>query len=383
MKQAVSYWQSLSYRISSWNLIVIKFAHAETGSYLRNKSAIFWTFVYPVVLLVLMISLFGERSLQMTVDIQGQGRITDLLASALERRSQATNGLEIVTRRVSPDDSSPEHRVRLIVGEGHDVSGSTTVRVQLDTPPDSASGAMLALSGEAISSLNLTLSGHPPLVRTEYMIRDRHTGDTMAPGTHAYYVTGLAVLTLVSTALFGFSAPLVDLRSRGCLRILQIMPVPRSAFLAGFALCRIGILFAFIVSYLVIGLTLLSDSDLGADALCMLGTLVILGSTAFISAGLALAGIITHPGIASAVVNLLNLPLMFLSDLFIPVETLPQMLQDFAQFSPVYMLANSMRAAALGQATWPDLVPCVSSLLALGLVSVLLAAHTFRWTAKQ
>lgn len=371
-------------RVASWSSIAAQFAIAETSSYLRSKSAIFWTFIYPIALLVLMVALFGERSVQMTVDIEGRGLIANQLASTIESRSRHMDGLEIRIKRVSTAESTPANRVRLVVDERSLSShGRASVKVLLRAPPDSLSGAMLAITGEVVSSLNLTLAGTTATVGTEYIVRGFDTKNAAAPGSDAYYVTGLAVLTLVSTALFGLSAPLIELRSRGCLQILRVMPIPRSAFLTGFALCRIGILFVFILAYLVGGLALIGDASLDVRRLSLLAVLVLVSSTAFLAAGLALAGIITQPGTASAVINLLNLPIMFLSDLFIPVSALPAFLQSVVEFSPVHMLAASMRAVVLDQTAWRDLLPCLIGLCTLGCVSTLLAALTFRWTAER
>ena len=108
-------------------------------------------------------------------------------------------------------------------------------------------------------------------------------------------------------------------------------------------------------------------------------SLIVAGSVAFLAAGLALAGVVTSNTLASAVINFVNLPIMFLSDLFIPLDIMPEVVRTIAQFSPVYLLVDAMRQAAVGEAASGDWIPAMVALAALFVVSIAIIASTFRW----
>ena len=78
------------------------------------------------------------------------------------------------------------------------------------------------------------------------------------------------------------------------------------------------------------------------------------GSLPFCAMGLAL-GYLVGPNSAAAVVNLVYLPMVFVSGLWIPVEQLPGFMQRFAPALPPYhyaQLALSALGAGRGGAAW-------------------------------
>lgn len=369
-------------RVAAWVAATARLARVETAAYLRDKSALFWTFVYPVVLLLLLIALFGTRPVTMKLDVEGRGPGAERLIAALQDRSRHIENVRLQIKRVSADTPTPPGRVRLIATEGGaGTAAPSAVVLKLDSPPDAANGALLALAAETIAQLNLQLAQVPPAIRVDYAVAQRSGHHSTTAGSAAYYVTGLAVLTLVSTALFGFTGPLIELRARGGLKMLQIMPLHRSAFLAGFALCRVMVLSVFSLLFIAAGLALFAGAvPPTVRAWLLLALLVIAGSLAFLAAGLALAGVITRTTVATAVINLLNLPIMFLSDLFIPLTLMPEAVQSAAHWSPVYQLAAAMRAAVADTEVAPF------SWISLGMLATLafaVAATTFRWTIKR
>lgn len=361
-----------------------RFTAVETATYLRDKTAIFWTFLYPVVLLLIMMLLFGGGSgnFAMSLDVEGRGPAAERLVNQLERNFEALDGIDIELRRVTPAQPTPEGRVRLIVPPRFvDGADAEPVRVRLDTMPDASSGSMLSLVAQSAAEVNAELAGAPDRVQLRYEI----SASEPAPiSSSVYYVVGLAVLTIVSTALFGFSGPLIDLRARGGLKLFQFMPVHRSAFLTGFALCRVVILFVFVSLFIFAGLALFGGlGSVSGQGWAVLLTLTLLGTVSFLAAGLAIAGFITSNSLGSALINLINLPIIFLSDLFIPLSSMPEAVADVSRLTPVYMLVDAMRGAAAGSRTLAECGPVILSLSVLFVVSALVVVSTFRWRLKR
>lgn len=366
---------------SGWFAQATRFTTVETATYLRDKTAIFWTFVYPIVLLVLMMALFGGGSrFAATIDVEGSHPSADRFVAAMEQRFQSIDPDSFSLRRVTPEQETPEGRVRVILPPNFDAKDGSgqSIIVRLDGETDAESGSMLSLVAEAATQLNADLAGAPRLIGTRYEIDA--AASRSADASAIYYVVGLAVLAMVSTALFGFSGPLIDLRSRGGFKLFQFMPIHRTAFLTGFGMCRVLILVAFVLLLIGGGLAVYAGLDAAADAAWgMMTLLVTLGTIAFLAAGLALAGVVTSNTLASAVINFVNLPIMFLSDLFIPLSMMPEAVQEVARFSPIYLLADAMRGAADGPFTFADAAPALIGLATLFAVACAVIATTFRW----
>ena len=370
-------------RPSGWLGQASRFTAIETALYLRDNTAIFWTFIYPVMLLVILMIVFGGGQARFfaEIDVEGTGPGADRFAQVLQGRFDAISPESFSLRRVTAKDTTPEGRVRVIIpvglGEGARPGGEP-ISVRLVGEPGAESGSMLSIVSETAALLDLEFSRSPEIVSIRYDIGSpKRAAESRSA---VYYVIGLAVLTMVSTALFGFSGPLIDLRARGGLKLLSVMPVRRTAFLAGFAMCRVAILVVFVSAFIAGGLLVYAGVDaLRATAPLTMLSLIVAGSVAFLAAGLALAGVVTSNTLASAVINFVNLPIMFLSDLFIPLDIMPEVVRTIAQFSPVYLLVDAMRQAAVGEAASGDWIPAMVALAALFVVSIAIIASTFRW----
>ncbi len=373
------------FSLRNWLGQAWQFTIVETATYLRDTTAIFWTFLYPVALLLIMMLLFGgggNRSPSLALDVEGTGPAAEQLVSQLKGTFDAIEGLNIELRRVTPGQTSPDQRVRLIVptnfSEGPDAE---PVLVRLNAMPDEISGSMLSLVAQSAAQLNAKLANAPERVQLKYIIA-QGKAETNIQAT--YYVVGLAVLTIVSTALFGFSGPLIDLRARGGLKLFQFMPVHRSAFLTGFGLCRVVILVVFVTLFILAGLSLFGGlRTLNGVAWSLMLALIFVGTISFLAAGLAIAGFITSNSAGSALINLINLPIMFFSDLFIPLSSMPEAVAAVSRMTPVYMLVDAMRGAAAGTHGLADCMPAFVSLSILLIGSAAIAGSTFRWRLKR
>ena len=155
-----------------------------------------------------------------------------------------------------------------------------------------------------------------------------------------YMLGGYAVFGLVGAALFGIGVGLAGERAAGWLEVKQASPMPPAAYL--FAKCVSAVAFGvIIVSILaVLGVTLGGVALTLSEYARMIG-LTIAGSVCFASMGLLLA-LVVPANAAPGVVNLIYLPMSFLSGLWIPVRMLPKWLQPVSPWLPTYHLSQLM-----------------------------------------
>ena len=106
---------------------------------------------------------------------------------------------------------------------------------------------------------------------------------------------------------------------------------------------------------------------------------VVIGAAAFACIGFAVSTIIRSSDAAAPALNLSVLPLYFISGVFVPEQQIPSFLHKIAEVFPIYHLAAVLRQPFLegGKSTkFGDL----AVVAAWGLVCLLIAARTFRWT---
>jgi len=143
---------------------------------------------------------------------------------------------------------------------------------------------------------------------------------------------------VMGASLFANGAGVAAERGLGWMQVKRASPMPPFAnFLAKFV---VSMIFSSIIelSLVTLGIVFGSvhlDPVTGAK---LVGTLV-LGAVPFCAMGLAI-GFFAGPNSAPAVVNMIYLPLSFLSGLWVPVNMLPKFLQHIATALPPYHLSQ-------------------------------------------
>ncbi|MDX1678114.1 ABC transporter permease [Arsukibacterium sp.] len=159
-----------------------------------------------------------------------------------------------------------------------------------------------------------------------------------AAGHAAYMLVTYSCFGIMGPAMFNFAMNIASDRAQGWLTLKRLSPMPVSAYLLAkmitslvFALLIIVLLFSIAAT---VGEVRLYHSQWLSLALIML-----LGTLPFALIGLLLGLTLTDKA-APGVVNLLYLPMAFLSGLWLPIHLLPQFLQQLAWLWPSYHLSQ-------------------------------------------
>src|SRR5215470_3677801 len=149
-----------------------------------------------------------------------------------------------------------------------------------------------------------------------------------------FILVSYATYAVANVMVFNFGMGVANERGRKLDLLQRAMPLPPAvAALAQvvtamiFALIALAILFAY--AYVVGGIRL------GAGTWLDLLWRLVVGSFPMIGLGMAI-GYAVNANTAPAVVNLIYLPMTFLSGIFIPFSVLPKVVQDVGQVLPMY-----------------------------------------------
>lgn len=162
-----------------------------------------------------------------------------------------------------------------------------------------------------------------------------------------YLLATYGTFGVMGASLFANGAGVAAERGLGWMQVKKASPMPPFAnFVAKFV---VAMIFSSIIELGMITLgVLFGGVHLAfATAVKLLATLVV-GSLPFSAMGLAI-GYFAGPNSAPAVVNMIYLPMSFLSGLWMPLNMLPKVLQRIAVGLPPYHLAQ----AAL-RVLWPS-----------------------------
>ena len=151
---------------------------------------------------------------------------------------------------------------------------------------------------------------------------------------------------VVSEALFSFGGELAEERSKGWLRRLRATPMPMWVYFAG----KVALNLVFtLVSLAGMAAVAVVVRHVTFDPSRLVATITILltGVVLFSTMGSAIAYWV-RPRAVSTIVNLVFLPLSFLSGFFYPLDQLPQVFAKVAQVLPTYHF---------GQLAWGVMAP--------------------------
>lgn len=153
-----------------------------------------------------------------------------------------------------------------------------------------------------------------------------------------YLLATYGVFGIMGSALFGFGVTIAIERENGQLEYKRALPMPPGAVLV--AKMAMAMLFAAITSVLLalIG-GLVAGVSLAPWQWLALFAVNVLGVLPFCAIGL-LIGTVVGGSAAPAVVNLVYLPMAFLSGLWMPLTMLPGFIGAFAPAWPSYHLAQ-------------------------------------------
>lgn len=205
-----------------------------------------------------------------------------------------------------------------------------------------------------------------------------HQGNFGGVTAATYALTIMCVMGVMFASLMGLGAGIAAERGLGWLEVKRASPMPSFGWFA--AKLSTAMLFSALVSGILfaIGATL-GGVRLAPSEWLLLGGALVLGSIPFATLGFVL-GYVATSNSAPAIVNMIAMPMAFLSGLFIPVQFMPKFVQNIAPAMPAYHLAK-IGQAIVGMAGSGSVA---SHVLALAEFTALFAfAGWFVWRREE
>jgi ABC-2 type transport system permease protein len=196
---------------------------------------------------------------------------------------------------------------------------------------------------------------------------------------HAYFTAGLIAYAL---ALSCFSTPLMALtaqRERGQLKRQRGMPVPAWTFVAAQVLRSVAFAFAVGGIMIAIGITAYGV-DLPAQTVPGFVIYLFLGTATLSALGIAATALAKNEESAQPIGAFTVVMLSFVSGIFIPIDTLPNWLQEIGRIFPLYHLAQGLQTTVADNPTGIGLSGDDVAVLAIWcLVGIRVATKNFKW----
>jgi ABC-2 type transport system permease protein len=194
-------------------------------------------------------------------------------------------------------------------------------------------------------------------------------------------LAGLLAYGCANTAFAGLAITLVLRRESGLLKRIRSTPLPAATYVVAL-LSSVLVTFAVQTAALLVLGNVLFDAS-WPNRPGSLAVAILLGAAAFAGIGLGAAALIRSSEGASAVVNVILLPMAFLSGSFGPTRDFPDWLQAIADVLPLKHYLELVGGILLeGEAVWHD-PGSIAVVVAWGLAGLVVAWRRFGWEPRE
>lgn len=194
----------------------------------------------------------------------------------------------------------------------------------------------------------------------------------------------LAALLAYGCAMVAFAGVAISLvlrREQAILKRLRATPLPPVTYVSALLASTIAVFALETVALFALGRIVF-----GTPFPARIGSVlivVVLGAVCFAALGVGLSGVIRSGEGSSAVVNLIVLPMSFLTGAFGPTHHYPRFLRAIGDVLPLKYLVDLSNAVYLHkQAVWSK-PGAIGVLAAWGVAGVVVAAFKFRWEPRE
>ncbi len=343
---------------------LIELTRARVLEFVREPEAVFWVFVFPV-LLALALGIAFRSTPAATVRVA----VVHGQPAAAEVACILGHASGIVVRALSSADAElalGKGRVDVVVGAtGDPRSPSVTYRFDATRPEGRAARLVVDDSLQrAFGRRDVVGVQEQPVVE---------------PGSRYidFLIPGLVGLNLMGSGMWGLGFAVVVARTRKLLKRFAATPMRRSHYLASFALSRLVFLFVEVAA--VVGFGWVAFDVRVRGSLADLSVVSLAGAGCFAGLGLLVAARPRTIEAVSGWMNLVMLPMWLLSGTFFSYERFPAVTQPVIRALPLTALNDALRAVINDggplYASWPQL----TVLVVWGTLSFVLALRIFRW----
>jgi len=194
-------------------------------------------------------------------------------------------------------------------------------------------------------------------------------------------LAGLFGYGAMNTAFGGLAIMLVGRRELGVLKRLRSTPLPPRTYLGAVLLSTLVVFALQSVALLVLGVSVFGASA-PENPLGFAGAIV-LGVASFAGLGVGAAALIRSAEGVSAVVNVVTLPMAFVSGAFGPTSSYPEFLQAIAEVLPLtYFLDVANGVYLHGDSLFAD-PGALAIVAAWGVAGLVVALRRFTWVPRE
>lgn len=358
------------------------FVKISTRRFFRDKTAIFFTVLFPLIFLFVFGGIFGKNSdTSFNVAIINQSNSSFAKQFVNDSKHNKLFKLNNEVKTIDQANDKMSHsQIDATIVLPKDFG---TIKPGQKTPSGNAQVIYTQNNQQAGAALASVLEAefkgvNGQLVHTEtpFTVTAKQS-NTHSLSSFDYTFSGLLGFSIMGIGIFGPINVFPELKKQGILRRLHTTPLRvwqyfLSTMLSQLVIGLLTMAVQFAVAISVFHLKLVGDI-FSLSLFLGLGIVMILGI------GLAIGGWAKNERQAAPLANIVVFPMMFLSGTFFPRFMMPEWLQNITNFIPLSPVIDGIRYIATEGKTLVDVAPQLGLIAIWAIVVYAIAFRVFRW----
>ena len=356
---------------------------AHLRQFIRDRGALFFTFIFPIMFILLFgwaFSNSGTQTFKVGLVDQGSPQSTIVLTLSLDNVTIDKNHKVFEIREGTLDKLMQSLRkgdldAVIVIPENMDSSLSqgqpANVQVYYDPSRASNQQILIPILNQVIDGIDQYLQKSSPLLGMEQNSTQTHQLRYID-----YLVPGILGMSLMFTGVYG-AMPIIQQRQAHIIKRLGSTPLRRSTLVLGDLTFRM-ILVLLTAALIVLVGQLVFNVQMVGNWFSFCG-IVILGALVFTSLGYLMAALVKTEEAAIPIINVITMPMMFLSGTFFQVTSMPSFIQPVVKILPLTYLSDALRQIMVAGTPLHSMTTDIAIMAGWVVVCLGVTIRFFRW----
>ncbi|XUX01378.1 MAG: ABC transporter permease [Dehalogenimonas sp.] len=350
---------------------------ANFRMFVRDRTALFFTFAFPLIFIGLFGMVFGgSNSVNYKIGLvqEDASIISQHMADGFKQIPIFTVSEDTLDNSLNSLKKGDLSAV-VVIPAGIDAtinSGSAAAITLYHDPSQTATAqVILPVMQQFVDQFNRQITQAPVAVTlTEKSILSNNLRFI------DFFVPGILGMSIMQSGLFGV-LPLIEWREKKVLKRLGVTPLSRSTVVTSQLVFRLGIVVLQSAVILAVAKFGYHVPILG-NWFLLLG-LIMLGTLLFVALGYVVGARVKTVEGANPIVQLISFPMMFLSGIFWPVDIMPAFIKPVVTAMPLTYLGDGLRQVMVESTPLYPLGVDILVMFAWLAVCMLVTVRLFKW----
>ncbi len=342
--------------------------------FFRDKQSIFFSIFFPVIFMFTLGIRGGGDSHAILIGVVNQGN-SSLSQQMYSRISDDPNYIVVQGNEQALLAKLADREISAVVyipDDLHSLDDKSSLKVVIDSSHLGDAYAASNSLQQRIIYIENDLRGITPTI-------DLQVEDVQSRALRYidFLLPGLLAFSIMQISIAGSGFNLVEYRRKGILKRLFVTPVRPIDVIAALVGARLSLVMLQATFLILIAVYFLDVQIMGN--IISLYVLAAYAAVIFLCMGFALGSVAKTQASIQALGNLVIFPQMFLSGMFYPISSLPEVIQPIASVLPLSFVANALREIMANGVSIIELLPDILGMTIWLIITLFLATKLFVW----